>query len=50
VLLGTMTLSGGVAKLTCTFALPGVYKIKAVYNGDSDFLSRTSSVLTQIIN
>jgi hypothetical protein len=30
--------------------LPGKYKIKAVYNNDSDFLTSTSSVLTETIN
>jgi uncharacterized repeat protein (TIGR01451 family) len=48
--LQTVNLSNGVAKLSYTFLLPAVYKIKAVYNGDSDFLSSTSSVLTETIN
>jgi hypothetical protein len=37
-------------KFNYTFALPGTYKIKAVYNGDSDFLSSSSSVLTETIS
>jgi hypothetical protein len=48
-LLGTVNLSNGTAQLMYIFTLPGSYKIKAVYNGDSDFLSSTSSVLTETI-
>jgi hypothetical protein len=50
VLLGTVGLSNGVATLSYLFSLPGTYKIKAVYNGDPDFLSSTSSVLTETIS
>ena len=49
VLLQTVSLSNGVAKLSYIFTLVGIHKIKAVYNGDSDFLSSTSSVLTETI-
>jgi uncharacterized repeat protein (TIGR01451 family) len=48
-LLGTVNLSNGRAQLTYVFSLPGTHRIKAVYNGDSDFLSSTSSVLTETI-
>jgi hypothetical protein len=48
-LLGTVNLSGGVAQLTWSFSVTGKHKIKAVYNGDADFLSGTSAVLTQTI-
>jgi hypothetical protein len=48
-LIGTENLNGGVATLTYTFNLPGKYKIKAAYNGDSDFLSSSSAVLTETI-
>jgi hypothetical protein len=48
-LLGTVNLSNGTAQLMYVFTLPGTYRIKAVYNGDSDFLSSTSSVLTETI-
>jgi hypothetical protein len=48
-LLGTVSLSGGVAKLTYTFSVIGKHKITAVYNGDADFLSGTSAVLTETI-
>jgi uncharacterized repeat protein (TIGR01451 family) len=48
-LLGTVNLSGGVAQLTWNFAVVGKHKIKAVYNGDADFLVSTSAVLTQTI-
>jgi hypothetical protein len=49
VLLQTVSLSNGVAKLSYSFTLVGIHKIKAVYNGDSDFLSSTSSLLTETI-
>jgi hypothetical protein len=48
-LLGTVNLSGGVAQLTYSFTVKGPHKIKAVYNGDADFLSSPSAVLTQTI-
>jgi hypothetical protein len=48
-LLGTVNLSGGVAQLTYSFAVVGRHKIKAVYNGDADFLVSTSAVLTQTV-
>lgn len=48
-LLGTVNLSNGTAQLTYAFTLPSTYRIKAVYNGDPDFLSSTSSVLTETI-
>jgi hypothetical protein len=48
-LLGTVNLSNGTAQLMYVFTLPGSYKIKAVYSGDPDFLSSTSSVLTETI-
>jgi hypothetical protein len=48
-LLGTVNLSGGVAQLTYAFTVIGEHKIKAVYNGDADFLPGTSAVLTETI-
>jgi hypothetical protein len=48
-LLNTVNLSGGVAQLTYSFSGIGIHKIKAVYNGDADFLSTTSAVLTETI-
>ena len=47
---GSTTLSLGVA--TCTLASTGVgtHSITAVYSGDANFLTSTSSVLTQVIN
>jgi hypothetical protein len=48
-LLGTVNLSGGVAQLTWSFSVVGRHKIKAVYNGDADFLVSTSAVLIQTI-
>jgi hypothetical protein len=44
-LIGQVNLSSGVAQLTYSFATKGQHKIKAVYNGDLDFRSSTSSVL-----
>jgi uncharacterized repeat protein (TIGR01451 family) len=48
-LLNTVNLSGGVAQLSFTSTVLGKHKIKAVYNGDADFLSTTSAVLTETI-
>jgi hypothetical protein len=48
-LLGTVNLSGGVAQLSFTFTVTGKHKIKAVYNGDANFLSSTSAALTETI-
>ena len=48
-LLGTATLSGGVARLTYNFTAIGKLKIKAVYNGDADFLPSTLAVLNETI-
>jgi hypothetical protein len=48
-LLGTVNLSGGVAQLTHSFSVIGTHKIKAVYNGDADFVLSTSAVLTETI-
>jgi len=50
--LGTGTLSGGVATfttLTSTLAV-GSHSIKAVYSGDSNFTTSTSSALSQTVN
>jgi hypothetical protein len=49
--LGTASLSSsGVAILSHTFTATGKYKITAVYSGDGNFLTSTSSVLTETIN
>jgi probable HAF family extracellular repeat protein len=49
-LLGTVNLNdGGVAKLTYKFSVIGKHKITAVYNGDANFLTGTSAVLTETI-
>jgi hypothetical protein len=48
-LLGTAKLRGGVAQLTWSFSVVGKHKITAVYNGDADFPSSTSAVLTETI-
>jgi hypothetical protein len=49
VLLGTVNLSNGIATLSHTFLLPGLYQIKVVYNSSANFLSSTSSVLPETI-
>jgi uncharacterized protein YjdB len=50
VVMGTGTISGGEATYT-TSALPGgTDSIKAVYGGDSNYNTSTSSVLTQTVN
>jgi hypothetical protein len=48
-LLSTVNLTGGVAQLTWSFSVTGTHKIKAVYNGDPNFLSSTSAVLAETI-
>jgi hypothetical protein len=48
-LLQTVNLTRGVAQLSFTFTVVGKHKIKAVYNGDADFVSSTSAVLTETI-
>ena len=48
-LLQTVNLSGGVAQLTYSFSVIGTHKIKAVYNGDMDFVFSTSAVLSETI-
>jgi hypothetical protein len=48
-LLNTVNLSGGVAQLSFSSTVLGKHKIKAVYNGDADFLSTTSAVLIETI-
>jgi hypothetical protein len=50
VVLRTVSLSNGVAKLTISTLARGKHSIKAVYSGDSDFLTSTSSVLTQTLS
>lgn len=48
-LLGTVNVSGGVAQLAYTFSVAGKHQIEAVYNGDSEFLSSISAVLTETV-
>jgi len=48
--LGTATLSGGVAMLTDSSLAPGVYSVTAVYSGDTDFTTSTSSAARQTVN
>jgi polygalacturonase/sugar lactone lactonase YvrE len=48
-LLGTGTITGGVASLTTASLAVGSHSITAIYSGDANFLSLTSSQLTQLI-
>lgn len=48
-LLGTATLSGGVATLSFTFPLAGTYPITAVYSGDTSHQTVTSAALSQVV-
>jgi hypothetical protein len=48
--LGTVALSGGVAKYTTTKLAVGTESITAVYNGSSSFTTSTSTPLSQVVN
>jgi hypothetical protein len=48
--LGTGTLAGGVATLTTSGLAVGSHTITAVYGGDGNFVSATSSALTEVID
>ena len=48
--LGTGTLSSGTAAFTTTSLSVGSHSITAVYSGDGNFATSTSSPLTQIVN
>jgi hypothetical protein len=45
-----VALGDGVAQLTLTLSGKGRHRIKAVYDGGSDFASSTSSVLTETVS
>jgi hypothetical protein len=47
VVLGTATLSGGVATFTTTGLSRGAHVIQAIYQGDAEFMSSASSSITQ---
>lgn len=47
---GTGTISNGVATLTLSNFSVGSHSVKAVYNGDTNFTTSTSSTITQIVN
>ncbi len=49
-LLGTGTLSGGVATYTTSALSVGSHSMKAVYAGDTNCLGSTSGVLKQVVN
>jgi hypothetical protein len=48
--LGAATLAGGVATLTTSGLAVGSHTITAVYGGDGNFISATSSALTEVID
>ncbi len=50
VVLGTGTLSGGVATFTTATLASGNASVKAIYSGDATFVASTSKVVTQVIN
>ncbi|MDV9203065.1 Ig-like domain-containing protein, partial [Streptomyces sp. Wh19] len=49
-LLGTGTLSGGVATFTTSTLAIGTHPLTAVYNGDANFAGSTSPVDTQTVS
>ena len=48
--LGNGTLSAGTATFSTTFVVVGSHSITAVYSGDTNFTTSTSSALTQTVN
>jgi len=48
--LGTASLNAGTASFTTSSLSVGNHSIKVVYGGDSNFKSKTSAVLTQVVN
>jgi hypothetical protein len=48
-LVGTISLSGGQASLTVSYASRGRHRIKAVYVGNASYLTSSSAVLDQAI-
>ncbi|HYI07438.1 MAG TPA: Ig-like domain repeat protein [Thermoanaerobaculia bacterium] len=48
--LGSATLSGGVAAITTTMTVPGDRSIVAVYGGDDDFAWSESAPIIQVVN
>ena len=48
--LGTGTLSGGVAKLSTSVLSVASHSINAVYSSDTNYAASTSSILTQTVN
>jgi Bacterial Ig-like domain (group 3) len=48
--IGTGSVSGGVATFTTSSLSMGTHSIKAVYSGDTNFKTSTSTALTQVVN
>ena len=49
-LLATKSLSAGVATFSTTALTPGTHSLTAVYSGDSNYASSTSTALSQVVN
>jgi hypothetical protein len=47
--LGTGLLAGGVAKFTTDKLAVGIHSITAVYEGNTDFITSTSTPLSQVV-
>jgi hypothetical protein len=48
--IGSATLSGGKASLTLTTLSAATHSIKAVYSGDTNYLTSTSTSLSEVVN
>ncbi|MGA9511869.1 MAG: Ig-like domain repeat protein [Candidatus Sulfotelmatobacter sp.] len=48
--LGTAPLNGGIASLTTSSLLAGIYTVSAAYSGDANFAASTSPALRQVVN
>jgi len=45
-----VTLSGGIARLTCLFTTEGLHDLTAIYSGDINYSTSTSSTLYEVVN
>ncbi len=50
VVLGTGTISGGVAQFTTSSLTEGTHYVTAVYDGDVNYASAKSAAVTQVVN
>jgi hypothetical protein len=49
-IIGTAALTGGAASITTSILAVGTHPIAAIYNGDDNFETSTSSVVSQVVN